>query len=282
MPAGQPALGLPSCLAACAPRTLMPKGAAGNDPPGHVCCADHASLASELERLEVDNQALRAICGRYEADAKALVASSGLGHGNPKQKLQLTMRCAPPAGRVPALLGAPSSDRRSGPFMLWHTSQQLQAAALALETVPDSCRTATWAARWAPSSCSMQRKAPAGWAQLHHTRCCCRSVSLAAPAQACRGWPCRKLEELEDIRRECTGLLRERFQLEQCVRWGPRVQAGGRWLLRSWAISQAATRRCGGAMGVLALSPLRGVRWLVMPWLSLLLVLAAALGVGAG
>ena len=64
-------------------------------------CAVHASLATELQRLEEDNALLRERCTRYEADVGALVDASSLGHSNPKQKLQYHLRYAGSRMSVP-------------------------------------------------------------------------------------------------------------------------------------------------------------------------------------
>ena len=65
-------------------------GLQGSD--ASLLSAVHASLATELHRLEEDNALLRERCARYEGDIGTLVDASSLGHSNPKQKLQYHLR----------------------------------------------------------------------------------------------------------------------------------------------------------------------------------------------
>ena len=49
-------------------------------------------LSSEVARLQAEVRSLRGRLQGYEADVEQLVATSDLGHANPKQKIQYHLR----------------------------------------------------------------------------------------------------------------------------------------------------------------------------------------------
>ena len=53
-------------------------------------------LSSEVVRLQEEVAALRQRVQGYEVDVEQLVATSELGHANPRQKIQYHLRCSPP------------------------------------------------------------------------------------------------------------------------------------------------------------------------------------------
>ena len=117
--------------------------------------------------------------------------SSGLGHSNPKQQLQLTLQCMPDfrwadAAEGDLCCGSEQESSRASVLKLPHRGK-------VLVSVPAQVQAGT----------KLDDKV------LH-------LIWMLSG--------CRKLEELEEIRRECTGLLRERFQLEQCIRCACRAR----------------------------------------------------------